>query len=151
MKRHCPGVAADGLGALSTLPLPALTCIWSFITAEQSMHLRQARATLSLHVQQRICTIRAMLDSHNHACVSISNKLHRLLCTAARDTAPDFITALHVKQGRIVDRNYSPPDQLPWRVLTSLTHIEELQFVGYSTATNVLLQLHSTSHLKRVR
>jgi hypothetical protein len=105
---------------------------------------------MSLHVQTAICSIRAMPISHM-ACLSTSNQIHRLLCKAARDAAPDFITALHVKQEHIDDRNYSPPEQLPWRVLTSLTHIEELQFVGYSTATNVLLQLHSTSHLKRVR
>jgi hypothetical protein len=80
----------------------------------------------------------------------------RSLCKTARDAAPHLITALHLRQEDMYDDATDEsadvaPEKLPWRLLMSLTHIEEMQFEGCSTATHILLQTHNPSTLKKVR
>jgi hypothetical protein len=41
--------------------------------------------------------------------------------------------------------------QLPWRLFMSLSHLEDMQFEGCSTATHIILQTHNPSTLKKVR
>jgi hypothetical protein len=80
----------------------------------------------------------------------------RSLCKAARDASPQLITTLHLCQEDMYDDATDEstgvaPEKLPWRLFMSLTHIEEMQFEGCSTATHILLQTHNASTLKKVR